>query len=148
MVHQRYTASEHYHVINYGIGGQIEVHVDYWGPGKYETHPGGDRIVTLLGYATTPIGGRTIFPSLGLTIKPEKGDSLFWLTLNNNREFDTRMYHMGCPVIYGHKWLLTKWLYSDDQMFHHPCSSTRGENFPAFSNKQRFVKTFNLELDE
>ena len=40
LVHQRYTASEHYHFINYGIGGQIEVHVDFWGVGQYDTHPG------------------------------------------------------------------------------------------------------------
>ena len=73
-----------------GIGGQIEVHADFWGPGKYDQHPGGDRTVTLLGYASTPVGGNTIFPALGLTIKPNKGDVLFWITSNNKGDFDTR----------------------------------------------------------
>ena len=73
-----------------GIGGQIEVHADFWGQGKYDQHPGGDRTVTLLGYASNPIGGHTVFPALGLTIKPAKGDVLFWVTSNNKGDFDTR----------------------------------------------------------
>ena len=40
MVHQRPgIASEHYHLINYGIGGNIDVHVDYWGRNRHP-HPG------------------------------------------------------------------------------------------------------------
>ena len=60
----KYTSSEHYHVINYGIGGQIEVHVDYWGPNfTMDSHPGGARTATAIGYAsTTLVGGYTIFP--------------------------------------------------------------------------------------
>merc|ERR1712156_968089 len=150
LIHQRYTASEHYHLINYGIGGQIEVHADFWGQGKYDQHPGGDRTVTILGYASNPIGGHTIFPALGLSIKPAKGDVLFWLTSTNKGDYDTRMFHMGCPVIFGDKWVMTKWLYSDDQMWMHPCSSkfATKDNFPIFSNIQRFRSDFNLELDE
>ena len=78
------------HFFYLGIGGQIEVHADFWGQGKYDQHPGGDRTVTLLGYASTPVGGNTIFPALGLTIKPNKGDVLFWITSNNKGDFDTR----------------------------------------------------------
>ena len=26
------------------------------------------------------------------------------------------MFHLGCPVLVGHKWVLTKWLYADDQV--------------------------------
>ena len=78
------------HIFYLGIGGQIEVHADFWGPGKYDQHPGGDRTVTLMGYASTPVGGNTIFPALGLTIKPNKGDVLFWITSNNKGDFDTR----------------------------------------------------------
>ena len=44
MIHQRPdSSSEQYHVINYGIGGQIEVHLDNWGPGKHY-HQGGARL--------------------------------------------------------------------------------------------------------
>merc|ERR1712141_26283 len=73
-------SSEQYHLINYGIGGTIEVHVDYWGKKRHQ-HPGGARMVTFLGYMSdVESGGRTIFPAIGLTIKPVKGDALFWLT--------------------------------------------------------------------
>ena len=40
MVHQHQgISSEHYHLINYGIGGNIDVHVDYWGRNRHP-HPG------------------------------------------------------------------------------------------------------------
>ena len=39
-MHQSYLSSEQYHLINYGIGGQIEVHVDYWGPGIVKSNLG------------------------------------------------------------------------------------------------------------
>ena len=70
------------------------------------------------------------------------------ITLNSF--FFHRMFHMGCPVIFGDKWVMTKWLYSDDQMWMHPCSSkfATKDNFPIFSNIQRFRSDFNLELDE
>ena len=57
---------------------------------------------------------------------------------------------MGCPVIFGDKWVMTKWLYSDDQMWMHPCLSDYPDkdNFPIFSNLQRFRSDFHLELDE
>ena len=76
-----------------------------------DRHPGGARTATAIGYAsTTLVGGYTIFPGLGLYIKPQRGDLLFWLTVNNDLEYDSGMFHMGCPVIYGNKWILTKWL--------------------------------------
>ena len=135
-MHQEPHSSEHYHAINYGIGGQIEVHVDHWGPGT-NPHPGGSRLVTFLGYLTQPQeGGFTVFPQLALRIEPEAGSALFWLTAKTDDEFDSRMFHMGCPVAVGHKWLLTKWIYSDDQMWNHPCDARAdgGHNYPVFSN--------------
>ena len=40
MVHQRQgISSEQYHLINYGIGGNIDVHVDWWGKNRH-THQG------------------------------------------------------------------------------------------------------------
>ena len=102
-------------------------------------------MATFLGYMTdVEAGGRTIFPQLALSNKPIKGDALFWLTVRHDREFDSQMYHAGCPVLYGNKWAFTKWIYSDDQMWTHPCPISkdnddkkyRGGNFPAFSNVQ------------
>ena len=61
---------------------------------------------------------------------------------------------MGCPVLHGHKWVVTKWVcfecnpiyqsptkiniffqvYTDDQMWNYPCDSrhTDGQNFAPF----------------
>ena len=104
---------------------------------------GGARMVTFLGYMSdVESGGRTIFPAIGLTIKPVKGDALFWLTTKDNLNFDSQMYHAGCPVLYGNKWVFTKWIYSDDQMWNYPCmvengnsKKQRGSNFPIFDNE-------------
>ena len=143
-------SSEHYHMINYGIGGQIDVHVDYWGPNRHP-HPGGARMATFLGYMSdVEAGGRTIFPQLALSNPPIKGDALFWLTTRNDQQFDSQMYHAGCPVLYGNKWAFTKWIYSDDQMWTHPCQimttskQEAGSNFPKFSNDQMHGKIFSI----
>ena len=60
------------------------------------------------------------------------------------------MFHMGCPVLYGSKWAFTKWLYSDEQMWSHPCPSDAnpGDNFPKFSNNQRFPKNWSMQSEE
>ena len=112
---------------------------------------GGARMVTFLGYfSDVEAGGRTIFPQLALSIKPIKGDALFWLTTRNDLDFDSQMYHAGCPVMFGNKWVFTKWIYSDDQMWNYPCLVTqgikkqkRGENFPMFNNDAKRRNLFN-----
>ena len=97
MVHQEPAASDEYHVINYGLGGQIEVHVDYWS--EDNKRAGGARLATFLLYlAAVEAGGRTVFPGLGLAATPERGAALLWLTTDTAEDYDSRMYHMGCPV--------------------------------------------------
>ena len=99
-------------------------------------------MATFLGYLSdVEAGGHTIFPQVALSVKPVKGDALFWITTKNDHEFDSQMYHAGCPVLYGNKWVFTKWIYSDDQMWNYPCliqqdkiKQKRGSNFPLFTN--------------
>ena len=96
-MHQEPAASDEYHVINYGLGGQIEVHVDYWS--EDNKRAGGARLATFLLYlAAVEAGGRTVFPGLGLAATPERGAALLWLTTDTAEDYDSRMYHMGCPV--------------------------------------------------
>ena len=67
---------------------KFQTHVDYWGPGRF-LHPGGARIVTFLGYlSNVEAGGYTVFTSLGLSVKPEKGDALLWVTERNDLVID------------------------------------------------------------
>ena len=44
------------------------------------------------------------------SIIAQVGSVLLWLTAKEDHDFDTRMYHMGCPVLHGHKWVVTKWV--------------------------------------
>ena len=82
IVDQEKGASDEYNVINYGLGGQIEVHVDYWNTDNKRL--GGARISTFLTYlGQVDAGGRTVFPGLGLAVTPDLGSALFWLTVSD-----------------------------------------------------------------
>ena len=64
-------------------------------------------LATFLGYLSdVSEGGRTVFPGIDISVKPEKNSALFWLTVDSSEEYDSRMYHMGCPVRKGNKWVL------------------------------------------
>ena len=55
-------------------------------------------------------GGRTIFPQSGISVKPAEGKALFWYNVGTRSNFDSRIVHLGCPVIYGNKWIANKWI--------------------------------------
>ena len=44
---------------------------------------------------------------------------------------DQRMTHLGCPVMYGDKWILNKWINWGAQMDKYKCLLPRGRNFPS-----------------
>ena len=60
-------------------------------------------------------GGRTIFPQLGLSIKPIQGSALFWFNIGPKMHYDSRVLHLGCPVTYYYlffvnsEWILLCW---------------------------------------
>ena len=35
---------------------------------------------------------------------------------------DSRMAHLGCPVLYGNKWIVNKWIKLSGQYAHHKCT--------------------------
>ena len=96
-------------------------------------------------------GGRTIFPQLGLSASPVEGDALFWFNLvrktrtllqnlynfyfpqDSSSRYDTRNYHMGCPVLHGNKWIANKWIKTRAQIWRYPCLIDRGPYRP-FAN--------------
>lgn len=50
----------------------------------------------------------------GVTVKPRKGDALFFYSLTPSSELDPNSLHAGCAVVKGDKWSATKWLRVQD----------------------------------
>lgn len=83
-----------------------------------------------------PVGGRTGFTRLGISVKPSKvifdflqGDALFWYNLLPDGSGDSRTRHIACPVALGAKWgtysiLLVGnfWIRSRGEEISRPCS--------------------------
>ncbi len=46
---------------------------------------------------------------------------------------DSRNFHLGCPVVYGNKWIANKWVHWIPQMWNYPCYVNK-EPFPVYSN--------------
>lgn len=112
-------------MINYGIGGHYEVHLDSF---AQELEGRGNRIATVLFYmGHIESGGATIFPQLNLTVNPERGTALVWHNLNNDGSKNLNTWHSACPVVVGTKYVLTKWIFSIDQMFIKPCLAIHGK---------------------
>ena len=55
-------------------------------------------------------GGGTVFPLLGVGVRPRKGSVLFWYSLSHDGRRDGLSLHGGCPVVHGVKWgkIITK----------------------------------------
>ncbi|XP_016975120.2 prolyl 4-hydroxylase subunit alpha-2-like [Drosophila rhopaloa] len=114
--------SEELQISNYGIGGHLYEHQDsaqstnssFW---KY-----GNRIITALYYLSdVEQGGETVFPYLDLRVHTQKGSLLVWYNLLLNGTCDWRVTHVSCPILKGDKWIATKWLRENAQMFIRPC---------------------------
>jgi predicted 2-oxoglutarate/Fe(II)-dependent dioxygenase YbiX len=56
-------------------------------------------------------GGETAFPNLGKTYKLEKGDALFFDTLDNYEMITSKALHGGRPVKSGEKWICNLWVH-------------------------------------
>ena len=95
---------------------------------------GGGRLTTAMLYLSdVESGGFTIFPKLGLFVAPEAGSLLFWAIRKSDGNIDSRMLHLGCPVLYGDKWIGNKWVRWEAQMDKYKCFLPKGINFPPNS---------------
>lgn len=139
-------SSSRYQVTNYGLAGLCETHIDPHGylddiPPELPHHKkhlqiDGDMIATLMGWiADEPKGGATAFhhPGNEVTIWPKKGSVAFWYGVTKKGNRDVYTSHGGCPVIQGSKWILNKWIYYFDQFSRHPCSLSRHDRIPPFT---------------
>ncbi|KAH8038147.1 hypothetical protein HPB51_023954 [Rhipicephalus microplus] len=93
---------------------------DEWDTGS------GNRVATMLLYLTdVALGGATAFTHLKLAVKPRRGSALFWYDLapysgndgpihfsfwHQRKTLEVLTNHVGCPVLWGTKWIATKWI--------------------------------------
>lgn len=107
--------AEELHIINYGIGGHYEPHLDHKREGEADAfaHFGtGNRIATWIFYLSdVEAGGATVFPKIGVQVKPKRGTAAFWYNLRKSGDGDTNTMHAACPVLSGTKWIGNKWLH-------------------------------------
>ena len=125
--------SENFQVMNYGLGGTISLHVDEENIHSHTRegfNPINTRIMTFMTYLSdVTVGGNTVFPQIDLSVKPTKGSALFWFNISPSMHFDSRLLHLGCPVVYGNKWIVNKWVNLYAQFNSYKCS----ENVNAYS---------------
>lgn len=100
--------------------------VRYDKDGKYDPHYDGteckgdkespclknQRIATLLVYLNDDFaGGETRFPNLKVSIKPKKGNAIFFLVSDPKTGMVYKnTLHGGDPVLDGEKWIATQWI--------------------------------------
>ena len=65
----------------------------------------------------TSAGGATTFfaNDKPLLLWPTRGAAAFWFGLYSDGSRDEAVYHGGCPVISGSKWIVNKFIYTFDQ---------------------------------
>jgi prolyl 4-hydroxylase len=102
-------------ILHYRGGDQYKAHHDYFDPtdpgSAAHTAVGGQRVATLVIYLNDVLGGGdTVFPRIGLAVKPRGGCAVYFEYCNAGGELDERCLHAGAPVITGEKWIATKWL--------------------------------------
>ncbi|XP_037572346.2 prolyl 4-hydroxylase subunit alpha-1 [Dermacentor silvarum] len=131
-------SAEAYQVANYGLGGHYTPHMDAHRFDKVADHvdsKDGNRLATMLMYLTdVDAGGATAFVKLGIAVKPRVGDALFWYDVepydgsefpdqlafwHQKRKADELTTHVGCPVLLGSKWIVTKWIHERNNIVVH-----------------------------
>ncbi|KAK3757358.1 hypothetical protein RRG08_008745 [Elysia crispata] len=119
-------STEAFQVVNYGLGGHYEVHVDPFEDDatiEQVMENSGNRIATVLLYLSDVTrGGSTVFTKAGMAVAPVKNMALFWYNFRPDHQLDYLTYHAGCPVVIGHKWIANKWIWTAGNTFRRRCA--------------------------
>lgn len=102
-------------VLRYGRNAKNTPHFDFLVPSNQANIESiarsGQRISTLVIYLNNVIsGGETVFPEIGLSVLPKKGNAVYFEYTNSLRQVDMKSIHAGAPVFEGEKWAVTKWM--------------------------------------
>lgn len=109
--------AEDLQIVRYEPGEEFKPHLDAFDPstdaGQREiaAYGGQQREATVLIYLSGPKkGGETVFPRLGLKVKPIMGAALFWKNILPSGEVDPYTLHAGSPVVSGVKYAANLWM--------------------------------------
>lgn len=102
-------------VLRYAPGAQSRPHFDFLMPNNAANQASiarsGQRVSTMVIYLNdVPAGGETIFPEVGLSVVPRKGNALYFEYCDDHGQLDGRTLHAAAEVLAGEKWVATKWM--------------------------------------
>ena len=102
-------------VVKYEKGGFFTTHYDACDGDesfcKRMNGHSGQRYMTFLMYLNDDFeGGETVFPNLGVSIKPKKGKALVFFNTDENGILIRDSLHGGNPVESGTKWICNVWV--------------------------------------
>lgn len=106
---------EGFQVLCYPAGAETKAHFDFLQPSNDANRASiarsGQRVSTLIAYLNdVERGGETVFPKLGLSVLPQRGNAVYFEYCNSRNQVDPNTLHSGNPVLSGEKWVLTKWM--------------------------------------
>ncbi|XP_070564959.1 uncharacterized protein [Ptychodera flava] len=70
-----------------------------------------DRYATVLVYLQDVHGGYTIFPELGIRVKPKQGRAIVWNNMDPDGNCEPLSIHTADVVTGGHKYIIQRWYY-------------------------------------
>ncbi|CAB3808846.1 2OG-Fe(II) oxygenase [Paraburkholderia fynbosensis] len=102
-------------LLHYEAGAESTPHVDYLIPANPANQESiarsGQRVGTLLMYLNdVQAGGETVFPQLGWSVVPRRGQALYFEYGNRFGLCDPSSLHTSTPLHTGEKWVATKWI--------------------------------------
>lgn len=102
---------ENFHLLNYQYKQEYKPHYDFFPDGEPTLQFGGQRAISVVIYLCDVVeGGETIFPRLGISVKPKKGSALFFHNCDPEGNPDPLTLHGSVPIEQGEKWVVTKWI--------------------------------------
>lgn len=106
---------EGFQVLCYPAGAETKAHFDFLqasnDANRASIARSGQRVSTLIAYLNdVDHGGETVFPRLGLSVLPQRGNAVYFEYCNSRGQVDPSSLHGGNPVLSGEKWVLTKWM--------------------------------------
>jgi prolyl 4-hydroxylase len=112
LTNKSYNNLEDLQLVHYQAGGYFKPHYDSTKDTNIDTVVTSREYTLLIYLNDVKECGETVFPYLGLEIKPKKGKGILFRTLDDNDRIIPESLHGGKPVIKGEKWICNNWIHN------------------------------------